>query len=480
MKGRILALLVCILLFGGILSVGNVSATDKAILTITIYKIEKEDSVGSWIDGEADWSYRLWVDDGKTLQDSGWVSCGHDIDNPLLNLTLSYDVSSTQISIKIALKNTNVIGEVLADISSKTGGGIGDFKGTSYGTGARYEGTWNLATPTLTGDQTNLVNLGGKNYYWISGSFDGSHSVDEYDASIWFDISDNYSLPVANAGYDKTVNAGDKVNFDGSRWTASVDIVKYQWDYENDGIWDAEGATASYTYNTAGTYTVALKITDSLGMTSTDTLNVKVKTKPTSAFVYSPSTTPHPTTLDTIQFTDTSTIIGGTLTSWHWDFGDGATSTDRNPTHKYSQGGSYAVTLRVTGNDGEQNSNSTYITVIELANIIGIIKDAQGNPINGVTVSLYNAGTTTALETATTDSSGAYTISDVATGSYDIQASKTGYNDNKMSYKTISSGENKVDFVLTSSNGGGTPGFELIIVICAIALLLFWKRKNMK
>ncbi|MDX1910021.1 MAG: PKD domain-containing protein [Saprospiraceae bacterium] len=38
--------------------------------------------------------------------------------------------------------------------------------------------------------------------------------------------------------------------------------------------------------------------------------------------------------------------------SWLWDFGDGNTSTEQNPTHTYAQDGFYIVTLTVTGADG--------------------------------------------------------------------------------------------------------------------------------
>jgi uncharacterized membrane protein len=41
---------------------------------------------------------------------------------------------------------------------------------------------------------------------------------------------------------------------------------------------------------------------------------------------------------DAISFIDTST---GLPTTWLWDFGDGNTSTDQNPTHVYSAIGGY-------------------------------------------------------------------------------------------------------------------------------------------
>ncbi len=44
----------------------------------------------------------------------------------------------------------------------------------------------------------------------------------------------------------------------------------------------------------------------------------------------------------------------GNITSWHWDFGDGTTSTEQNPLHEYENPGlMYVVVLNVKGPDGE-------------------------------------------------------------------------------------------------------------------------------
>ena len=51
----------------------------------------------------------------------------------------------------------------------------------------------------------------------------------------------------------------------------------------------------------------------------------------------------------TVQFTSQST---GSITSWLWDFGDGATSIDPNPSHTYKDARTYTVSLTVTGPNG--------------------------------------------------------------------------------------------------------------------------------
>ncbi|MFC0197317.1 PKD domain-containing protein [Microbacterium arthrosphaerae] len=63
----------------------------------------------------------------------------------------------------------------------------------------------------------------------------------------------------------------------------------------------------------------------------------------------------------TVAFTDRST---GAV-AWHWDFGDGATSSERHPTHVFAGPGRYPVTLTVTGADGATATTTLEQTVLE-------------------------------------------------------------------------------------------------------------------
>lgn len=49
----------------------------------------------------------------------------------------------------------------------------------------------------------------------------------------------------------------------------------------------------------------------------------------------------------------------GIIASYLWDFGDGQTSTQQNPSHTYASSGTYNVTLTVTDNDGASDSDAT-------------------------------------------------------------------------------------------------------------------------
>ncbi len=70
---------------------------------------------------------------------------------------------------------------------------------------------------------------------------------------------------------------------------------------------------------------------------------------PTAEFFWDPE---EPTTQDEIQFEDWSMVIEGEIVSWEWSFGDGTTSTEQNPTHRYSALRAYEVALKITDDIG--------------------------------------------------------------------------------------------------------------------------------
>jgi len=65
----------------------------------------------------------------------------------------------------------------------------------------------------------------------------------------------------------------------------------------------------------------------------------------------------------TVHFSDQST---GTVDLWSWDFGDGSSSTEQNPTHIYNDYGTYTVSLTVTGPCGSDTESKTnYINLVK-------------------------------------------------------------------------------------------------------------------
>ncbi|MDR9374865.1 MAG: PKD domain-containing protein, partial [Schleiferiaceae bacterium] len=94
-----------------------------------------------------------------------------------------------------------------------------------------------------------------------------------------------------------------------------------------------------HAYAAPGTYQITLRAANALG---TDTLTKTTTVNPLVAdFVASEDTVYRQ---DTIQFTDST----NGATSWSWDFGDGSTASQQNPSHVYSSIGLFNVRLTVS------------------------------------------------------------------------------------------------------------------------------------
>ena len=102
-----------------------------------------------------------------------------------------------------------------------------------------------------------------------------------------------------------------------------------------------------HSYNGEGLFTVSLYITDQYGCTDSMTKQDYVTTKlPKANFTMSDSLSDCPPLI--VQFTNLST----NAVSKSWDFGDGTSTVEDNPSHFYSYPGTYMVQLTITGPGG--------------------------------------------------------------------------------------------------------------------------------
>ena len=63
----------------------------------------------------------------------------------------------------------------------------------------------------------------------------------------------------------------------------------------------------------------------------------------------------------TVTFTDSSSDSDGTIVNYSWDFDDGQSSTEQNPTHTYTNAGTYIVSLSVTDEGGLTSTSSRVV-----------------------------------------------------------------------------------------------------------------------
>jgi PKD repeat protein len=352
-------------------------------LQVTIHRILSIDPIEGPLEGEPDWIYRIevWGGDGWQTFTSDTVEGDGELagNNTHIFSLEALTSNSTNVYITLYELDTFISLWEVADISGDPGAVHQDQREPAP-LFAVYEGVYNLVTDSFTGD-TLLID---GDRFMTSGEFDGSTDSDENDAAVWFTVQDDYEPPTAEAGPDQTDLTRETFSFDGSASQASAGstFVAYEWDFESDGVIDASKAKPSRVFNLRGTYTVALRVTDSLGETSTDTLTVTVLNRgPTASFNHTPL---EPTVFETIQFRDNSTDPDGNTTAWAWDFGDGSTSTQENPTHRYEDRGSYTVTLTITDNDGGTDSSTRIITTRNVEPTAGFRAPSTVNVGDGV------------------------------------------------------------------------------------------------
>lgn len=142
--------------------------------------------------------------------------------------------------------------------------------------------------------------------------------------------------------------------------TSLGDTGACEWSF-GDGT-SSIGRNATHRFSAPGRYRVTLTVRDPAGANlSANTSSVTVAApiaRPVASFRATPRVGDLPIA---VQFTDTSS---GLPRSWSWTFGDGTSSTERNPRHLYHDAGSYTVTLRVTNAAGNSTRTKTRLIVV--------------------------------------------------------------------------------------------------------------------
>ena len=176
---------------------------------------------------------------------------------------------------------------------------------------------------------------------------DISGLVDDMNAIAVFDLlqlgagDDQYLSPVAffdvNEQPGSTVVAfTDHSYYNPTEWT---------WDFGDSNT--STDQNPSHTYASEGTYEVCLTAANANGSgVFCKNINVVLPAAPTADFSFSAN-------FLEVDFTDLS---GNQPNEWLWDFGDGNTSADQNPTHVFGVGGLYTVCLTASNAVGSDSS----------------------------------------------------------------------------------------------------------------------------
>lgn len=301
-------------------------------------------------------------------------------------------------------------------------------------TAQAYSGYWRIG-----GDR----NWSGATSSYLNGTLDEvaiyPSALSENDIRAHYNASGRTASnrpPVAAFSFTR---AFQRVNVDAA---ASSDpdgpIATYAWDF-GDGT-TGSGVTASHTYANPGSYTVSLTVTDEGGLSHTTTQSVTAAANLPPVAAFTSSVNLHQVSLDAT----TSSDPDGSVASYAWDFGDGATGTGSQAQHDYGRAGTFQVTLTVTDGEGATHSVTHAVETVDPPNQLPTA--AITTDVADLSVTFSGAGSTdpdgTIVDWAwdfgdqTTGTGASATHTYAAAGAYTVKLTVT---DNRGGTATVSS-----------------------------------------
>ncbi len=243
-----------------------------------------------------------------------------------------------------------------SDIQSGCSPIVVNFRDLSVGNPTSW--FWNFgngATSTRQNPATTYFQTGAYDITLTATNANGSNTVVKRSFIVVFD------QPIANFRVNK-VSGCSPVNvqfFDSTITPPNTRIISWRWDF-GDGAGSSTVQNPQYTYRNPGSYTVTLSITNDKGCSQVITKPnlIDVATGVVPSFSYTdPAVCSAPAT---VNFTNNSSGPG-TLT-YRWNFGNGNTSTAKDPSNFYDKNGTYNVSLNVVSSAG--CSDSTAVSVM--------------------------------------------------------------------------------------------------------------------
>ncbi len=149
------------------------------------------------------------------------------------------------------------------------------------------------------------------------------------------------------------------VQFDGAV-TGGCPEYTYHWDF-GDGSSSGD-RNPRHTYATEGDYFASMTVTDSKGTASQSGVSITASCPRLS--IEASGNPTNGTVPLTVSFQG-SADGGCPAITYKWDFGDGGTSSDQNPSHTYQTAGSYTATLTVTDSKAGTSQKAVSISAIE-------------------------------------------------------------------------------------------------------------------
>jgi len=234
--------------------------------------------------------------------------------------------------------------------------------------------TYDGSNITLTGEQVSFR-------FHIAGSYlvnlnisdpAGNFAID----SLLVQVND-ITEPTAVAGEDIVIDQNQEVTLDGSGSSDNSGIVSFIWTFTYEGAkQELHGGKVSFTFDTAGIYTVMLNVTDEEGNSASDIVTITVKD-----IVGPIAMAGYPQTLD--QHSNVIFNGGGSrdnvgIDNYTWKFTyDGGQKILYGMVRSFTfdLAGTYVVTLKVTDAAGNYDTSTLTVTVRDITDPLAVAGD---------------------------------------------------------------------------------------------------------
>jgi PKD repeat protein len=228
---------------------------------------------------------------------------------------------------------------------------------TDQSTGSPTAWAWNFGDGTANSTSQNPIHTyttSGTYTVTLTASKPGSSDTESKIGYCLIETTPpvaSFTQNATSGTFPKTIQFTD---------TSTGTKTGWNWDFGDGGSSTAQNPT--HTYTTAGTYTVALLVTNDDVYDDYTAVDLITITTPIPVASFSANVTTGNAPYN-VLFTDSST---NTPTSWSWNFGDGtANSTSQNPVHSYTVSGTYTVILTSVNAGGSHSyARTNYITVL--------------------------------------------------------------------------------------------------------------------
>jgi PKD repeat protein len=200
--------------------------------------------------------------------------------------------------------------------------------------------------------------------------------------------------PVAEAGGPYSGDEDSAISFDASA-SSDIDgtITLYEWDWDNDGVYDESTTSATITHTWYDDYsgTVGLRVTDDDGATDTDIASVTVDNVAPTAEAGGPYNGDEGSA---IALSGSAIDPGTDTLTYAWDLDNNGSyeTPGQNVSSTWAQNGTYTVDLRVTDDDGGVGTDTATVIVNDL-DPAAAFSYSPASPVVGEAVSFTDAST---------------------------------------------------------------------------------------